>query len=72
MLLTEYDEKKHMRNVFKDGESVGYENGYEKGKQDVIENLVRVKLEAGKNVEVIAAELEMEIEDIKKIVGNMR
>ena len=69
MLLTEYDEKKHMKSVFKDGEKSGFEkgekSGFEKGQQAVME-LVCKKLEAGKSIDVIVAELEMEIEERKK------
>jgi len=70
MLLTEYDEKKHMKSVFKDGEKSGFEKGekfgFEKGQQALIKELVCKKLEAGKSIDVIAAELEKEIEEIKK------
>ena len=60
MLLTEYDEKKHMKYM--------YQDGYEDGRSAHLEEQVRKKLEKGKSLEVIAEELEEEIETIRKIV----
>lgn len=38
MLLTEYDEKSHMRSIYEDGEEAGYrrgeQDGYQRGEQD--------------------------------------
>ena len=72
MLLTEYDEKKHMKNVFSDGEKLGFEkgerSGFEKGAQAMIEKLIYTKWEAGKSIDVIAAELDMKTEEVERIV----
>ena len=34
MLLTEYDEKKHMRDTYKEGYDDGEKAGYDKGERD--------------------------------------
>ncbi len=70
MLLTEYDEKKHMRTLyqegkeagFREGELAGFERGeqagLEKGEQHLLETLVRKKMLRGKDAATIAEELE--------------
>ena len=75
MLLTEYDEKAHMRGIYKEGEEAGYQKGYSKGEEDgyrkgeseLLVKLVRQKLERGKSIPVIAEELETEVAVIEKI-----
>ena len=82
MLLTEYDEKAHMRGIYKEGEEAGYQKGYSKGEEDgyrkgeseLLVKLVRQKLERGKSIPVIAEELETEvvvIEEIAERIKNM-
>ncbi|MCI9149578.1 MAG: hypothetical protein HFI42_03630 [Lachnospiraceae bacterium] len=76
MLLTEYDEKKHMRDTYKEGYDEGKQAGYSEGKQAgysegeqaILEKLVQRKLQQGKKAEVIAQELELEIEVVRKIM----
>ena len=84
MLLTEYDEKKHMIDTYKEGYDEGKQAGYSEGKQAgysegkqagysegeqaILEKLVQRKLQQGKKAEVIAQELELEIEVVRKIM----
>ena len=50
MLLTEYDEKSHMRSIYEEGEEAGYlkgeQAGYRKGEADLLTKMVRQKLES--------------------------
>lgn len=64
MFLTEYDEKKHMRTI--------YREGYEKGEYELLEKQIRRKLEKGKELAVIAEELETELSVIEEMVGRMK
>lgn len=56
-LLTEYDEKQHMKTV--------YREGYEAGQQRYIQEKIVRKLKKGKTPEQIAEELEEDIETIQ-------
>ncbi|MCI8281125.1 MAG: hypothetical protein HFI76_05405 [Lachnospiraceae bacterium] len=83
MILTEYDEKKHMRDTYKEGEEEGYKKGekegyrkgeltgYQKGKYAQLELQVRKKLQRGQTVGMIAEALEEEPEVIEKIIDQM-
>lgn len=80
MLLTEYDEKKHMKAIRKEGyedgleEGIqkgieqGIEQGIEKGLEQKLEELILKKLAKGKSIDVIAEELEEELETVREIV----
>ena len=76
MLLTEYDEKKHMKAIRKEGYEdgleegmqKGIEQGIEKGIEQKLETQIRKKLAKGKSVEVIAEELEEDPETVKGIL----
>ena len=76
MLLTEYDEKSHMRSIYEEGEEAGYlkgeQNGYRKGEVDLLTKMVRQKLERGKSISVIAEELETEVVVIEEIVDRIK
>ncbi|MCI8282982.1 MAG: hypothetical protein HFI76_15220 [Lachnospiraceae bacterium] len=76
MLLTEYDEKKHMRDTYKEGEEEGYkrgkQEGYRKGKYAQLELMVRKKLQRGQSVATIAEALEEGPEVIEKIIDQMK
>ena len=78
MLLTEYDEKNHMKSIYEEGEEAGYKkgelDGYKKGASDLLFKMVRQKLERGKSISLIAEELETEtavIEEIADKIKNM-
>ena len=76
MLLTEYDEKKHMKAIRKEGYEdglekgieQGIEQGLEQGIEQKLETQIRKKLAKGKSVEVIAEELEEDPETVKGIL----
>ena len=77
MLLTEYDEKKHMRDTYRegfdDGEKAGFDKGekagfdkgekagFDKGQHDVLEK-INGMLASGKSISVIVKELEEEMD----------
>ncbi|MDE7198052.1 MAG: hypothetical protein K2O15_04120, partial [Lachnospiraceae bacterium] len=58
MLLTEYDEKKHLKNTYREGMEVGMELGLSKGRQEKLIELIQKKLSKGKTIPEIAEELE--------------
>ena len=60
MLLTEYDEKKHLRNTFMEGR--------EEGRKDKLREQVQKKLSRGKSISEIAEDLEEEITVIEQII----
>ncbi len=64
MLLTEYDEKKHMEVLYREGKRAG--------RQDLLELLVSKKLQRGKDAASIADELETEIGIIEEIMQKIR
>jgi hypothetical protein len=73
MLLTEYDEKKHLKNTFEEGRKEGLEEGIGKGIEKGIEkkliDQVNKKILKGKTISEIADELEEEISVIEQIVS---
>ncbi len=80
MLLTEYDEKKHLKKTFQEGWEEGREEGREegleeglkagqkKGREDHFKELIEKKLSKGKTIPKIAEELEEEIAVIERFV----
>lgn len=73
MLLTEYDEKKHLRNTFEEGRKEGLEEGIEKGIEKKLKEQIQKKLSKGKTFLEISEELEEELSVIEQIVsGHMR
>lgn len=60
MLLTEYDEKKHLKNTYKEG--------IEKGREEKLRELVQKKLSKGKSISEIAEDLEEDSFVIEQIV----
>ena len=67
MILTEYDEKRHMKSFYEDG----YEEGQQVGRDRLLEEQIRKKLKKGKRAEVIAEELEEDILTIQTIMEKM-
>ena len=57
IFLTEYDEKKHLRHTF--------EEGKEEGRKDKLLVLIQKKRAKGRSVEMIAEELEEDVETIR-------
>ena len=68
MLLTEYDEKKHMKLLYREGK----EAGYKQGRQELLEKQILKKLQRGKDAASIADELEMEIGIVDKIIQRIQ
>lgn len=80
MLLTEYDEKRHLRNTFMEGREAGREEGLEeglkeglrkgleKGRNEKLRELVYKKLDKGKSISEIAEDLEEKVSVIEQIV----
>lgn len=66
MLLTEYDEKKHMRTLFQEGR----EEGIAVGREEKLRELVTKKLSRGKSFSEIAEDLEEDISVIERIVAD--
>ncbi len=78
MLLTEYDEKKHLKHTFEEGRqegisigkqeglSIGRQEGILAGRQDKLREMVQKKLAKGKTITQIAEELEEDPADIEK------
>ncbi len=64
MLLTEYDEKRHLRNTFEEGRK----EGLEEGREEKLRELVHKKLSRGKSLIEIAEELEEEISVIEQMI----
>lgn len=62
MILTEYDEKKHFRTLFREGR--------ERGREEFLRELIKKKLDRGKTVPEIAEDLEEEIPVIQWLVDN--
>lgn len=67
IFLTEYDEKKHLRNVYKDGKEAGLAEGMTKGITMMLIQLVCKKLDKGKTVEAIANDLEEDMATVEEI-----
>ncbi len=80
MLLTEYNEKKHMRQTYeegvregrKEGIREGIREGTELGAEQKLEELVRKKLARGKSMEEMADELEETEESIQRIIERLK
>lgn len=58
MILTEYDEKKHLKTV------------YREGREDLLREQIQKKLAKGKSVSEIAEDLEEEIAVIQRMIDN--
>ena len=72
MLLTEFDEKKYKRSVYQDGYEDGVRegeiSGFTKGREDALRDLARKKASQGKDVAIIAAELETDVETVERLL----
>ena len=61
IFLTEYDEKKHLRHTVEEGK----EEGRIEGREDKLLELIQKKRAKGRSVEIIAEELEEDVETIR-------
>lgn len=76
MILTEYDEKKHFRTLFREGKEegikegieIGLSKGLEQGRDALLQEQVKKKLSRGKTLSQIAEELEEDLTTIEQIV----
>lgn len=64
IFLTEYDERKHLKDTYEEGK----EEGREEGREDKLVEMIHKKQVKGKSPEVIAAELEEDLETIHKLL----
>ncbi len=81
MILTEYDEKKHFRTLFREGKEEGIKEGIKegmergieiglsKGRDALLREKVKKKLSRGKTLSEIAEELEEDIAVIEQIAA---
>lgn len=67
--IYEYDQEKHLRMEREDAEAVGIAKGIVKGRNELLEELVKKKLQKNKSPEVIAEELEEDISTIQNIIS---
>lgn len=68
MILTEYDEKKHFRTLFREGKEEGIKEGIKEGREELLLELVKRKLDKGKSIPEIAEDLEEEIPVIRRLI----
>ena len=72
MPLTEFDEKKYKRSVYQDGYEDGVRegeiSGFTKGEEHKMRELIRAKAAKGKAIPTIAAELETDVETVKRFL----
>lgn len=68
MILTEYDEKKHFRTLFREGKEEGKEEGRREGREELLRELIKKKLDKGKTVVEIAEDLEEEVSVIERMM----
>ncbi len=83
MLLTEYDEKKHMRTLYREGYEDGFDKGeqagfsrgeqagFDRGEQNLLERMIHKKLQRGKDAAAIAEELETDVDVVRKIMEKL-
>lgn len=66
MILTEYDEKKHFRTLFREGK----EEGIKEGRKEHLREQVKKKLDKGRTLQEIAEDLEEEISVIQRMIND--
>ena len=79
MILTEYDEKKHFRTLFREGKEEGIKEGMERGieiglsrgRDALLLEQVKKKLSRGKTLSEIAEELEEDIAVIEQVTAQI-
>lgn len=71
MLLTEYDEKKHFRMLYKEGHKDGMKEARHEAIKKATEMLRKVNTPEDTILQMISEEYEMSIEEIQKIISNL-
>lgn len=85
MLLTEYNEKRHLKHTFEEGRKEGLEEGHQRGleeglekgrqrgfnqgREELLQELIHKKLIKGKTISEIAEDLEIEVSVIEQMVS---
>lgn len=69
MLLTEFNEKKHLKNTYREGKEAGLREGMEKGAELKLREQVWKKMARGKSVPEIAEELEEDSSIIEELIS---
>lgn len=69
MLLTEYNEKKHLRNTYQEGMEEGLAIGLSQGREEKLREQIQKKLSRGKTIPEIAEELEEDLFVIEQIIS---
>lgn len=67
IFLTEYDEKEHLRHTFAEGR----EEGRMEGREDKLVEMIQKKYAKGKSPEVIAEELEEDLETVHNLLKRL-
>lgn len=67
MILTEYDEKLHLRNTYREG----YEDGEQAGEYRILKKQIQKKLQYGKSIAQIAEELEMDLAAVEDMISKI-
>ena len=71
MSIYEYDQEKHLRMERRDAKAGGKAEGIAVGRNELLEELVKKKLQKNKFPEIIAEELEEDISVIQNIITNI-
>ena len=75
MILTSFDQEEYEKTIrdesYEDGHSDGYKEGLTEGEEQLLRCMVEKKLSKGKSVSEIAAELDMEEEQILHVIEKM-
>ena len=66
--IYEYDQEKHLRMERRDAKAEGKAEGIAVGRNELLEELVKKKLQKNKSPEIIAEELEENISVIENII----
>ena len=66
--IYEYDQEKHLRMERRDAKAEGKAEGIAVGRNELLEELVKKKLQKNKSPEIIAEELEEDISVIENII----
>ena len=72
MSIFEYDQEKHMRQEREAAWEAGRNSGLEEGKMQTLQALVCKKLDKGRSIAEIAADLEETEECIRKIIDEIK
>lgn len=71
IFLTEYDEKKHLRHTFAEGREEGKAEGKVEGREEKLIEMIQKKHAKGKSPEVIAEELEEDLDTVRDILTRL-